>query len=172
MLNDLLRMLKVHAYPALPLALALALAAAGVEKNGLRSMLRSLRWKKLLFFFYVAFLLMAAALGRNANVKNPLSNLFDNFWPIGRQEIENILIFVPVSFLFLFAYASRRKLRAAVLSALAVSLFIELSQLISWLGVFQFSDLLFNTLGGALGGALYCGVAEGWTFLRKKRGRR
>ena len=45
------------------------------------------------------------------------------------------------------------------------SFLIEFTQLLFHLGTFQISDLTYNTLGGAVGGIIYCFI---WKFKHQK----
>lgn len=167
MYKDLIDQLSAHFYPAIVFAAVLAAAAMQIERCGVKETVKRFDWKKTLFFLYTSFILFSALLGRSTITK-PLNSLFKNFWPMERQEWENILIFVPISFLGLAAYRPKRRMRTAAALGFGLSLFIEVSQLISRLGQFQLSDLLFNTLGGVLGGALFCGVCALAGRIRKK----
>lgn len=75
------------------------------------------------------------------------------------EIVLNVLLFVPLGALLPFAWPARlRGLRGAV-SVAAVgagaSLAIELSQLLFHLGLFEFDDVLNNTLGAVAGYATY-----------------
>ena len=89
------------------------------------------------------------------------------------------MLFVPFSVLLLWAF--RKELLGEqeeigfwktvwqVTKIVAVfSFVIEFSQLLFHLGTFQLSDLTYNTLGGAVGGAVYY-VGERWGWRRKRR---
>lgn len=75
------------------------------------------------------------------------------------------MLFVPFSIMLLWAFQkelpgeSRIKFGKTVWQAtktVAVfSLLIEFFQLLFHLGTFQFSDLTYNTFGGAVGGVIY-----------------
>lgn len=167
MYKDFIKELSVHFYPALVFAAVLVVAAMQIERCGVKETLKRFDWKKALFFLYTAFILFSAVLGRS-KITKPLDSLLKNFWPLDKQEWENILIFVPISFLGLVAYRPKRHMITAAALGFGVSLFIEISQLVSRLGQFQLSDLLFNTLGGVLGGILFCGVCALAGLIRKK----
>ena len=64
-------------------------------------------------------------------------------------------MFVPLTVLYLQAFKPNRPWEAALKLTIFTSVFIELSQLIFWLGEFQLSDLLYNTIGGVIGIALW-----------------
>lgn len=81
------------------------------------------------------------------------------------ESIENFMLFVPFSIMLLWAFQkelpgeSRIKFGKTVWQAtktVAVfSLLIEFLQLLFQLETFQFSDLTYNTFGGAVGGVIY-----------------
>ena len=49
------------------------------------------------------------------------------------------------------------------------SFMIEFAQLLFHLGTFQISDLTYNTLGGAVGGVIYC---VGYKIISRKKRRK
>ena len=49
------------------------------------------------------------------------------------------------------------------------SFMIEFAQLLFHLGTFQISDLTYNTLGGAVGGVIYC---IGYKIISRKKRRK
>ena len=94
------------------------------------------------------------------------------------ESIENILLFIPYTFLLLTVvqeqvrgFQNMRLVRMVLWSAFAsfyFSLAIELCQGVFWLGTFQWADLVYNTLGGMLGGIFrYL-----WLKIRKKWGKK
>lgn len=153
-----LNMVKAHWYQSILLAVLMGVCALCVREKGVKGLLRSVNAEHAALYLYLAFLLMTAVFGRE-RVVDPLGNVFENFWPIDWEEEENILAFIPLGFLFPYAYQDGHPLRKTILFSLYVSAFIELSQLIASLGAFQFSDLLYNTVGGAIGGGIYALIA-------------
>ena len=112
----------------------------------------------LLFLFFLSFILVCTLFSRQSIIpyKSVLKGLrlYDNGrWNM--QCIENILLFVPYTFFYLQALAPEKPLKAAFSLSLLTSLFIELSQLIFWLGAFQLSDLMYNVIGGMIGWLLW-----------------
>ena len=84
----------------------------------------------------------------------------------------NIAAFVPFG-LFLgeflaeaFAVDGRRRIWIVALCAFGLSLFIEGLQLALKLGVFEVTDLVLNTVGGAVG----AWMAETWTRMLQRKG--
>lgn len=120
--------------------------------------------------FYVAMLLFRTLLNRNLWM-NPLSNVFgvwgfyDENGNITTQVVENIVLFIPLTILVMWCFQDkliRKTLKVitilwqSLVLAFLSSLMIEFLQLMLRLGTFQLSDLCFNTLGGLIGGVLYC----------------
>ena len=79
------------------------------------------------------------------------------------EPIENFMLFMPFAVLLLWAFKDEilgsdvRLGKVLWKSTVAVGIFsfgIEFSQLLFHLGTFQISDLVYNTLGGTVGGAV------------------
>jgi len=126
------------------------------------------------FLFYLSFLLMCTVYGRD--LTNPYQSVFTHFgftndekW--NRQIIENVLIFIPLTFLYLKAFRVRRPVLSAAKLSTVTTLFIELSQLFFWLGEFQFSDLVYNFIGGMTGYGLWRLVNRTGRWMRKHIGK-
>ena len=67
------------------------------------------------------------------------------------QILWNILAFLPIGNAIYYLLGARRKLYKVVLYCCVFSLGIELSQLIFRIGLFEFDDILHNTLGAVVG---------------------
>lgn len=91
-------------------------------------------------------------------------------------SIENFMLFVPFSILLLWAFEKElldesenirfgKTVWEATKVVAVFSFLIEFTQLLFHLGTFQISDLTYNTLGGAVGGAIYY---LGYSRKRKK----
>ena len=112
----------------------------------------------ILYLLYLSYILICTLLSRQSFV--PYKSVLKGFrlynngrW--SKECIENILLFVPYTFFFLQALVPEKSFKAAFLIALSTSLFVEISQLIFWLGAFQFSDIFYNVLGGLVGWILW-----------------
>lgn len=131
------------------------------------------------FFFgvYICINFNATIFSRFSIPKmDPLSNIWGG-WIIIENEyffdfsvIWNILMFLPLyTFLYLFfknvgikdISKSKLFILSTVFSFLN-SLLIEVLQIIFRVGTFQFSDLFYNTLGGALGIFLFIIIQKLW----------
>lgn len=84
------------------------------------------------------------------------------------EAIENIILFIPLIFLWLWVadkqeFAFIKTISFAVKNALLCSFLIEMVQLLLRVGQVQISDLVYNTLGGIIGGVCY------WTIIWVKK---
>lgn len=136
-----------------------------------------------LLAFYTAMILLKTVLNR-AIWPDPLEKIFGGWglYENGQfttESIENFILFVPFSSLLLWAFQkellgeSKRiwfgKTVWQVTKIVAVfSFMIEFAQLLFHLGTFQISDLTYNTLGGAVGGVIYC---IGYKIISRKKRR-
>ena len=123
-----------------------------------------------LLAFYTAMILLRTVLNRDIWF-DPLGKLFGGWglYEDGQfttESVENFMLFVPFSILLLWAFQKellgsleRIKFRRTVWKATKIvgcfSFMVEFTQLLFHLGTFQISDLTYNTLGGAVGGAIY-----------------
>lgn len=117
------------------------------------------------FLFWLALMLTCTVLERTSTY--PFKSIFDDFgirnkgsW--NTEFVQNVLVFVPYVFLYLQAFKPEKPMKAALILSLCTTLFIELSQLLFWLGEFQFSDILHNVEGGMVG----CGL---WYTVKAER---
>lgn len=133
-----------------------------------------------LLAFYTAMILLRTVLNREIWF-DPLGKLFGG-WGLYEDDqftteaIENFMLFIPFSILLLWAFhkellGQEKELEFGktvwqVTKVVAIfSFIIEFVQLLFHLGTFQISDLTYNTLGGALGGIVYC---TGYKFHQHK----
>lgn len=123
---------------------------------------------KILFVFYILFmcyfLLISEAYGRTGEMQEYHYNLvlfreIKRFWTYRGQLgafatlanlAGNVVIFMPLGF-FLPMASRCRNFWTTTLHSLAVSLLIEVSQLVFMVGCFDVDDLFLNTIGGMLG---------------------
>lgn len=87
----------------------------------------------------------------------------------GIQVVQNVMMFVPLGFILQWINEGKGKCNGVVrslLTALAVSVLIESSQLIFMLGTAEFDDLFDNTLGAFIGILGYMVMAR-ITWVRK-----
>lgn len=124
---------------------------------------------RILFFlcFYTVMIFFRTVLNRNLWL-NPLNNMFGGWWIYEQDSsgniilttdcLENIILFIPFSFLSLCFLSKKRKEESIgkltirnIRYALGLTLLIEFSQLFLRVGTFQISDIVYNALGGILG---------------------
>ena len=106
---------------------------------------------------------------------NPLSDVMGG-WGIwetvnGEQRlttecIENVIMMVPFSAVVVWTFGEKignswkKILRYSGKIAFIFSVSIEMLQLLLRLGTFQLADILYNTVGGAIGGLIYCAIMK------------
>lgn len=89
----------------------------------------------------------------------------DSFFATEGNFIGNILLFIPIGFLFPIAF--RKDWKITLLFGCCCSLCVELLQLILQRGYFEIDDILLNTAGAGLGYfLLYLGVKSLFRILR------
>ena len=117
------------------------------------------------FLFYLAFILVSTVFSRK--ITNPYRSIFKHFgfrndvkW--NNEIIENMLLFVPLTLSFLHAFSPKTPWKASLVLSVCVTGFIEFSQLLFWLGEFQFADLFHNIVGGMVG----CGIWRAWEGIK------
>ena len=80
--------------------------------------------------------------------------------------IENIIMMVPFTSMVILTFQEKvgnswkKMLWYSGKIAFIFSISIEMLQLFLRLGTFQLSDLFYNTVGGVLGGLMYCGIMK------------
>lgn len=75
-----------------------------------------------------------------------------------RQNVQNILMFMPLGFLICRLLDGKKKTwrrRFAVGSAFLISLFVEIMQFVFAIGLLEVDDVLHNTFGAVIGCLLY-----------------
>lgn len=133
------------------------------------------------YVFYLLFLLQSTVFDRllTGQRQDPLENVFGGWIIVETQYFYdlsvmwNLLMLCPV-FLFALFYCKIRGrdisyLKLTVISALLAffnSALIETLQLIFCVGTFQISDLVYNTLGGIIGGLAYIFIKN---IIKKKQ---
>ena len=122
-----------------------------------------------LLVFYSTMILFRTILDRDI-WSDPLSDVMGNWGlhyadgTLSTEPIENCMLFIPFAVLLLWAFKDEilgsdvRLGKILWKSTVVVGIFsfgIEFSQVLFHLGTFQISDLVYNTLGGTVGGAVY-----------------
>lgn len=130
----------------------------------------SVFFRKLFFLsFTTALILFRTLLNRNLWL-NPLSDVMGGWsiWATVNEErqlttecIENIIMMVPFSAMVMWTFYVKEKIAYKSLKfSFLFSISIEFLQLFLRLGTFQLSDFFYNTLGGFIGGLMYCAVMK------------
>lgn len=130
--------------------------------------------KLFLLAFVTSMILFRTLLNRNLWL-NPLSDVMGGWgiWKIenGEQKlttecIENVIMMVPFSAVVLWTFGEKigngwkKILWQSGKIAFIFSISIEMLQLLLRLGTFQVSDIVYNTLGGMLGGLCYIEIKK------------
>ena len=135
----------------------------------------SVFFRKLFFLAFVtSMILFRTLLNRNLWM-NPLSKVMGG-WGIwetvnGEQKlttecIENVIMMVPFSAIAMWTFDEKigngwkQILWQSGKIAFIFSLSIEMLQLLLRLGTFQLSDIFYNSVGGVIGGSIYCAVMK------------
>lgn len=121
--------------------------------------------------FYTAMILFRTLLNRSMWM-NPLSDVI-GIWGLYREKNgemifttevpENLIMFIPFVVLLFWTFGDKLLKKFSFLPVLwqsvkitfLFSFCIEMLQLLLRLGTWQLSDIVYNTLGGAVGGLLY-----------------
>ena len=106
---------------------------------------------------------------------NPLSDVMGGWgiWETVNGErqlttecVENVIIMVSFSAMVLWTFGEKignggkKILWYSEKMAFIFSVSIEMLQLLLRIGTFQLSDIFYNTVGGVLGGLMYCAVMK------------
>ena len=130
--------------------------------------------KLFLLAFVTSMILFRTLLNRNLWM-NPLSDVMGGWgiWETVNGErqlttecIENVTMLVPFSSVAMWTFEEKigndwkKILCYSGKIAFVFSVSIEMLQLLLRLGTFQLSDIFYNTVGGLLGGLMYCAVMK------------
>ena len=106
---------------------------------------------------------------------NPLSDVMGGWgiWEIVNGErqlttecIENVIMMVPFTSIVMWTFEEKigngwkKILRYSGKTTFIFSISIEMLQLLLRLGTFQVADIFYNTVGGVIGGLMYCVVMK------------
>lgn len=135
----------------------------------------SVFFRKLFFMAFVTSLILFRTLLNRQLWMNPLSDVMGG-WGIwetvnGEQKlttdcIENVIMMVPFSAVVAWTFGEKigsgwkKILWQSGKIAFIFSVSIEMLQLLLRLGTFQLSDIFYNTVGGIIGGLMYCAVMK------------
>jgi len=126
-------------------------------KDRLMNLFREHKWM-IAFFFYAAILLIVTILDRRKTNPYKYIFVFEGFMSNGEinwDSIQNIIAFIPYTFFYLYAFKPTKSFCVAFALSMITTCFIEIIQLIFWIGNFQFEDIIFNIIGGIIGWFLF-----------------
>lgn len=129
-----------------------------------RKLLNSIPKKELVVYlvigFYFGGLVWLTFLNRNFSYT---MRIVHPFWSYGqivtghfdslKENIENVILFVPLGYFYKMLFHQSHK--KALYLGLLISIMIELMQFFTTLGIFEFDDILHNSVGALLGSILY-----------------
>ncbi len=122
-----------------------------------------------LFLIYSALLFTGTILARqyakHAGSVVGVFGLLSSGGKLNSDGVENLLMFIPYTFLWLMAFRPVKPVLKCLLLSFGTTLFIETSQLLFSLGEFSLADIAHNILGGMLG----CGIWYGIRVMRDKK---
>lgn len=135
----------------------------------------SVFFRKLFFLAFVTSLVLFRTFLNRSQWMNPLADIMGG-WGIwetvnGARQlttecIENVIMMVPFSSVVMWTFGEKIGIglkKTLCYSGEIVFIFsvsIEMLQLLLRLGTFQLSDIFYNTVGGVLGGLMYCAVMK------------
>ena len=135
----------------------------------------SVFFRKLFFLAFVTSLVLFRTLLNRQLWMNPLSDIMGGWgiWETVNGErqlttecIENAIMMVPFSSVVLWTFGEKigngwkKILWQSGKIAFIFSIRIEMLKLFLRLGTFQLSDIFYNTVGGVIGGLMYCVVMK------------
>ena len=144
-----------------------------IANNWKKSFLNEKSFRRMFFFSLYASMILFRTLFNRSMWTNPVKDVI-GVWGLHNSEgnistevIENLVLFIPFSFLALLNYGNRiigenhsfiNICWKSVKWSFLFSFVIEMIQLFLRLGTFQLSDLFYNTLGGLIGGIIFATV--------------
>lgn len=128
------------------------------------------------FCVYAAVMLAITFLSRESGSRSDVLDLkLFSTWGINDRNnafvIENVLLFIPYSFLYCWNFPGRWKLFRCTLLGAVTSLGIETMQRLTGRGYFQLDDIVTNTLGALIGGLIYVVLSALGRFLQAHGGK-
>lgn len=101
---------------------------------------------------YIVFILMETVIGRKPGIaRYELIPFWSYSYPELRNEIIlNYILFMPLGFLLYLCFGEKRGIKVA-LTGFLLSASIEIIQLVFRIGLFEFDDMIGNTIGCLIG---------------------
>ena len=81
----------------------------------------------------------------------------------------NVVLFIPIGLLLMIILTHKHKIIISVVGGFILSFAIELIQLVFHRGLFEFDDMVHNTLGAAIGAIIYILVSSTFMVFKSKR---
>lgn len=175
--KDIFSTLGKYIVPSVIFAVLIMFVIIQISKSDLKTIAKEwidnfkknkfFRWQTA-FFVYLYLLISRTIFSRTVSKRSPFRDIMGGWLIYGNngkydyQAIENLLLFVPYTFLLYAAFMDREHKytngeivkKGALISVVSTS-FIEIVQVVFRIGTFQFADLFYNTLGGICGTILF-----------------
>lgn len=122
-------------------------------KNKIRELFKKGKWI-IAFIGYSSLLLICTIFDRRTT--NPYQYIFTyyGFFTNGKinwDTIQNIIVFSPYIYLYLKAFKPNKPFRSTMILSIVTTFLIEFVQMVFWIGIFQFEDMIHNIIGGFIG---------------------
>ena len=133
---------------------AVGVGAVNVLVTGKKITTKEIIFRSLLAA-YVVFILMETIIGRKPGVgRYELVPLWSYSHPVLRMEIIlNYVLFIPLGFLLYLCFGERSGMKVVLIGFL-LSASIEIIQLVFKIGLFEFDDMIGNTIGCLIGAVI------------------
>lgn len=126
------------------------------------------------FSIYILTVLWYTVFKRSLGIHNAQFELFWSYkkWfsgdaDLGKEIMANIAMFIPFGFLLSVVLRvskqDKARIGVVIIAAILFSLTIETLQLVQMRGLFEWDDVVSNTLGAVAGAALYCFLCR-WKY--------
>ena len=142
-----------------------------VLKKAMCDIKQSVQIRKIFLFAFVLSMVLFSTIFCRVYQSNPLEivwehwTIFKEYHILHTEPLENTLLFIPYIFCFFWVFPNTcfrekkvtffRCVWKSLMIGFLSSLAIEVFQLLFRVGTLQFSDMVYNTLGGVIGGIGY-----------------
>ncbi|HFU4497073.1 TPA: VanZ family protein [Streptococcus suis] len=124
---------------------------------------RRKHYQEIPFVWYLLILLFLTVTGRISSKEVRI--LIIPIWKFGLEELVNVVIFVPLGFLWNCMCCKKYSLTRSVSVGICISCGIEILQLIFHKGTFETMDIITNTCGTIIGYLIF----NCFLIVKKKR---
>ena len=123
--------------------------------------------------FYLCFVVTITIVSRNQSLNAQFNYiLFWSYKAIASGNISliaqvfwNVVLFIPMGILLMLILTHKNKWIITISIGIIISMTIELIQLISHRGLFEFDDIIHNSLGTIIGVGIYLFFSKAYKYL-------